>query len=417
MRFLDPFVNLANPEKLAERLVEVFADWDVTLDEAREAVRLGYEEDARAKDDIRAEGRRALEYMETHGIKGVVLAGRPYHIDPEVHHGIPEMITQLGMAVLSEDAVADRPRVERPLRVLDQWSYHSRLYEAAAMVREQPDLQLVQLNSFGCGLDAVTTDQVQEILERAGDVYTTLKIDEVSNLGAARIRLRSLKAATAERGASQEIITYDPVAKGERFPTFDKEARKNHTLYAPQMAPIHFRLLVPVLRRAGFNVELLEHASAEDVEVGLRYVNNDVCYPAVMVVGQLINAFLTGGADPDNSSVVITQTGGMCRATNYAGMLRKGWRTPASPRYRCSRSACRGWRTARGSRSPRAWCTGRSRRSWSATCCRTCCCGRDPTRGCPAAPTPYIGSGTPSRPSSSPGAGRGRWGGGSATAG
>lgn len=324
VRFLDPFVNLANPEKLAERLVEVFADWDVTLDEAREAVRLGYEEDARAKDDIRAEGRRALEYMETHGIKGVVLAGRPYHIDPEVHHGIPEMITQLGMAVLSEDAVADRPRVERPLRVLDQWSYHSRLYEAAAMVREQPDLQLVQLNSFGCGLDAVTTDQVQEILERAGDVYTTLKIDEVSNLGAARIRLRSLKAATAERGASQEIITYDPVAKGERFPTFDKEARKNHTLYAPQMAPIHFRLLVPVLRRAGFNVELLEHASAEDVEVGLRYVNNDVCYPAVMVVGQLINAFLTGGANPDNSSVVITQTGGMCRATNYAGMLRKG---------------------------------------------------------------------------------------------
>ncbi len=324
VRFLDPFLNLANPDKLPQRLVEVFADWDGTIDEAREAVRLGYEEDAQVRADILAEGRRALEYMETHGLKGVVLAGRPYHVDPEVHHGIPEMITQLGMVVLSEDAVADRPRVERPLRVLDQWSYHSRLYEAAAMVREQPDLQLVQLNSFGCGLDAVTTDQVQEILERSGDVYTTLKIDEVSNLGAARIRLRSLKAATAERGASTEIVTYDPVAKGERFPVFDENARKNHTIYAPQMAPIHFRLLAPVLRRAGYNIELLEHASATDVEVGLRYVNNDVCYPAVMVIGQLINAFLEGGADPDNSSVVITQTGGMCRATNYAGMLRKG---------------------------------------------------------------------------------------------
>ncbi len=324
VRFLDPFLNLAMPDKLAERLVEVFADWDVTLDEAREAVRLGYEEDARAKADIREEGRRALDYMATRGVRGIVLAGRPYHVDPEIHHGIPEMINQLGMVVLSEDAVADQPRLERPLRVRDQWSYHSRLYEAAAMVRSEPQLQLVQLNSFGCGLDAVTTDQVQEILERASDVYTVLKIDEVSNLGAARIRLRSLKAAVAERRTSAEIVTYDPAAKGERFPVFDRAARKAHTIYAPQMAPVHFRLLMPVFRRAGYNVELLEHASPQDVEVGLRYVNNDVCYPAIMVIGQLINAFADGGADPDNSSVIITQTGGMCRATNYAGMLRKG---------------------------------------------------------------------------------------------
>ena len=324
VRYLDPFVNLANPAKLAERLVEAFEDWGVTPEEAAEAVRLGFEEDARVKADIVAEGRRALDYMAEHDVKGIVLAGRPYHVDPEVNHGIPEMITQLGMVVLSEDAVADVPRVQRPLRVLDQWSYHSRLYEAAGMVRVEPDLQLVQLNSFGCGLDAVTTDQVQEILEAAGDVYTVLKIDEVSNLGAARIRLRSLRAATAERRASASIVTHDPAAKPERYPVFTKEARKKHTIYAPQMAPIHFKLLVPVMQRMGYDVKLLEHASREDVEVGLQYVNNDVCYPAIMVIGQLVNAYVSGVADPENSSVVITQTGGMCRATNYAGMLRKG---------------------------------------------------------------------------------------------
>nr|NLI50164.1 activase [Propionibacterium sp.] len=323
VRYLDPFVNLANPEKLAERLVEIFESWDVTPEEAREAVRLGYEEDQRFKEDVRAEGRRALQYMVDHGCKGIVLAGRPYHVDPEINHGIPEIINQLGMVVLSEDAITDVPRLERPLRVRDQWAYHTRLYEAAAFVRSEPALQLVQLNSFGCGIDAVTTDQVQEILEAADDVYTVLKIDEVSNLGAATIRLRSLKAATAERRPSAEVTTFDAEPAGA-WPVYTKQARREHTLYAPQMAPIHFRLLQPVFQRLGYRVELLEHASKDDTECGLKYVNNDVCYPAIMVIGQLINKFETGGGDPDNSSVVITQTGGMCRATNYAGMLRKG---------------------------------------------------------------------------------------------
>jgi len=325
VRYLDPFVNLGRPDKLAERLVELFEDFDVTPEEAREAVRLGFEEDQRYKEDVRAEGRRALAYMAEHGVKGIVLAGRPYHVDPEINHGIPEMINSLGMVVLSEDAIVDVPRLERPLRVRDQWAYHTRLYEAAAAVRHEPTLQLVQLNSFGCGIDAVTTDQVQEILEAADDVYTVLKIDEVSNLGAATIRLRSLKAAAEERRASAEIDTAEPaVARGAHFPTFTKEARASHTIYAPQMAPIHFRLLMPVFQRLGYNVQLLEHAGKDDVECGLKFVNNDVCYPAIMVIGQLINVFATGQGDPDNSSVIITQTGGMCRATNYAGMLRKG---------------------------------------------------------------------------------------------
>jgi len=365
IRYLDPMVNLDNPENLAKRLVEIFADWHVTPEEAAEAVQAGYEELDRFHEDVRAEGDRALQYMAENGVRGIVLAGRPYHIDPEINHGIPEAITKLGMVVLSEDALTSGMRhthLQRPIRVMDQWPYHTRLYEAAAQVRATADLNLVQLNSFGCGVDAITTDEVQEILESAGDVYTVIKIDEVSNLGAATIRLRSLLAAMAERADDHtddhtdharapfpirhvatlahpqaqerpDVDDVDPIPMVE-VPdrvAFTEAMREDHTIFAPQMAPIHFRMLGPIFNRFGYHVRILEHASTEDVECGLKFVNNDACFPAIMVIGQLINAFLDGSADPDHSSVLITQTGGMCRATNYVGMLRKGLRQAGFP--------------------------------------------------------------------------------------
>jgi activator of 2-hydroxyglutaryl-CoA dehydratase/predicted nucleotide-binding protein (sugar kinase/HSP70/actin superfamily) len=322
VRFLAPMLNLDDATKLAERLVEVFADFDVTLAEAKAAVAAGFAEDAAAKADIRAEGQRALKYLADHDLKGIVLAGRPYHVDPEVHHGIPSLINSLGMGVFTEDSILDPGQLalERPIRVRDQWAYHTRLYEAAASVVQRPDLHLVQLTSFGCGVDAITTDQVAEILARADEVYTLLKIDEVSNLGAATIRLRSMAAAAAERTSSATVSTFGPLAERRLF---DEDARDTHTIYAPQMAPMHFRLVVPVLRKIGLNVELLEKADREDVEVGLKYVNNDACFPAIMIVGQLVNKIESGQADPDRTSLAITQTGGMCRATNYVALLRK----------------------------------------------------------------------------------------------
>ena len=507
VRMLSPFLNLADPATLAERLVEVFADWGVTLPEARRAVAAGFAEDAAFKADVRAEGRRALRWMEDNGRKGIVLAGRPYHIDPEINHGVPDVINTLGLAVLSEDSLlpepdaaaaeaadtaettgqagkseetgdvgkASRPgkaepegrpaRLARPkkpkktdwaaiarqagsspgtdqtpdpgdgaehavatgalsravaalrrrvdelrpdpqapadwsdvtgvglptpkpvatqgvtgrLRVRDQWAYHSRLYQAAELVTTRDDLELVQLNSFGCGVDALTTDQVQEILESAGGVYTSLKIDEVSNLGAATIRLRSLAAASearaAERaaqaeeadGAVDDAVEIDTTAPAERSaarttergearaaeeasdrgeaggavggrelpgatsPVFTEAMRATHTILMPQMSPVHFRPLEPLMRRLGYQVELLESATRDDLEVGLRYVNNDACFPAIMVIGQLIGAFTDGSHDPDSCVVAISQTGGICRATNYAAMLRKGLREAGYP--------------------------------------------------------------------------------------
>ncbi|MDO5671569.1 MAG: acyl-CoA dehydratase activase-related protein [Actinomycetaceae bacterium] len=381
VRFLNPFFNLANPDHLATRLVEVFSDWNVTLPEAKAALAAGFEEDAAFKAEVMAKGDEALRYMVENNVRGIVLAGRPYHLDPEVNHGIPEVINGLGMAVLTEDSMVRPGTLERPLRVRDQWAYHSRLYEAAGTVGTTPYLSLVQLVSFGCGVDAVTADQVQEILEGAHDVYTGLKIDEVSNLGAARIRLRSLAAALEERKAgqaalnganalgneleSEEIYTYPagrdketplglrgeqytnhPESKvligaeaglkatghGHVYPRYTKEMREaGYTILVPQMAPIQFRLAAPVMQRFGYNVQLLEHASKEDIELGLKYVNNDACYPAIVVIGQLMNRILKGEVDANKCVVAISQTGGMCRATNYAGLLRKALRDAGLP--------------------------------------------------------------------------------------
>ena len=506
VRYMHPYFNLANHELMVDRILEEFAWADVTREEVETAVKAAYAEDKVFKHDVQQEGLTALAYMKEHNCRGIVLAGRPYHIDPEINHGIPETICSLGMVVLSEDSicelqpgeklnlteflsegeadprsknaarfrhVGDRTVTKMPLRVTNQWAYHSRLYAAAHFVASYPGLELVQLNSFGCGLDAITTDQVAEILADKADVYTLLKIDEVSNLGAAKIRLRSLKAAVEEREANkareaaaakamedqqaaaeraaeeakvkaesdleaakaalaeaqaaveaaqkkvdaEAQAVHDAVkasqtstAKavqgpkpngfrktGPTAPTpgrqilldstmaanpkltkamreaskraaerdlqaaaankngtsdgttgvtnaknakksghnnatmsryahrekFVKDMKKNYTIVGPQMSPIHMSLVEAVIRSGGYKFDILKHASRGDVETGLKYVNNDACYPAIMVVGQLIDAILEGKYDPEHVALAITQTGGMCRATNYFGLIRK----------------------------------------------------------------------------------------------
>ena len=519
VRYMHPYFNLANHELMVDRIVEEFAWANVTREEAETAVKAAYAEDKVFKHDVQQEGLTALAYMKEHNCRGIVLAGRPYHIDPEINHGIPETICSLGMVVLSEDSicelqpgeklnlteflsegeadprsknaagfrhVGDRTVTKMPLRVTNQWAYHSRLYAAAHFVASYPGLELVQLNSFGCGLDAITTDQVAEILADKADVYTLLKIDEVSNLGAAKIRLRSLKAAVEEREANKArmakaalatsdesgsaesdaprnaahaaaqaaarkaqeqaesdlataqaalaeaqaaVVAAEAKVKaadrpvdaadagsdaaapanapkstgfrktGSKAPTpgrqvlldatmaanpkltkamrdaskraakrdiadvrlaalgdgttndaanaksksaksksghnnatmsryahrekFVKDMKKDYTIVAPQMSPIHFSLVESVIRSGGYKFDILKHASREDVETGLKYVNNDACYPAIMVIGQLIDAILEGKYDPDKVCLAITQTGGMCRATNYFGLIRK----------------------------------------------------------------------------------------------
>ena len=323
VELISPFLSLADPDKLAERLAEVFADDDVTVDETGRAIAKGLEEDKAFHDEIRKMGEDALAYMAEHNVPGIVLAGRPYHVDPEIHHGIPEMVNSLGMAVLTEDSVAHlgADLLERPLRVRDQWMFHSRLYQAAAFAGTRPDLELVQLNSFGCGLDAITTDQVREILAARDRIYTTLKIDEVSNLGAARIRMRSLQAASKERASHNRKLVTHPLSD-DRVP-FTKEMKATHTILVPQLAPYQTSIAEAALRASGYQVEVLKQASRRNIDYGLSVVNNDACFPAIVVIGQLVSALKSGKYDLDHTTLFLTQTGGMCRATNYIGLLRK----------------------------------------------------------------------------------------------
>ena len=320
--FLFPFMNLNDISSCKKQLAKVFEKYDISKNEIDKACDKAFSEVAKFKADIRQKGEETLRWLEENDERAIVLAGRPYHIDPEINHGIPDMIVSLGFAVLTEDSIAHLGNLKRDIRVVDQWAYHTRLYESAAEVIKNQRLELIQLNSFGCGLDAVTTDQVQEILQSHERIYTSLKIDEVSNLGTAKIRVRSLKAAVKERNVNhfvpQKLCDYTIT----RVP-FTRTEKKRHTIIFPQMSPVHFKLFEAVLNNNGYNAVLLEKVEPEDIEMGLKSVNNDACYPSIIVTGQLVNAFVSGKCDPEDTSVMITQTGGGCRATNYIAFIRK----------------------------------------------------------------------------------------------
>ncbi len=382
VEYLAPFIPYDNKRELKRRLYEVVSEQreadaaaghgrvrgpHITRAEIDEAVNVAWEADEEFKELVRRRGDEVLEWMEKNDRHGIVLAGRPYHNDPEINHAIPELVNGFGFAVLTEDSVAHKMTPERPIRVVDQWMYHARLYRAARFVASRNDLDLIQLNSFGCGLDALTTDEVQEILEASGKIYTCLKIDEVSNLGAARIRVRSLMAALKEQRFELERDTAAGLAKEEepvgvrmadgsleharatdlsrRVPIYRKASSAafekvrytkemqdaGYTILCPQMSPIHFDLVEPVLRSYGYNIVLLPSVDHKAVDTGLKYVNNDICYPSILVCGQLISAVISGEYDLSRTAVLISQTGGGCRATNYISLIRKALRDAGHP--------------------------------------------------------------------------------------
>ncbi len=323
VRYIRPFIAFTDEKTVSERLVRLCKEeWDIPEKDVRDAVFVAWAEQLKAKADIRAEGQRLLDVLERTGDKGIVLAGRPYHIDPEVNHGIPELITSYGLAVFTEDSLPLDFTPERPLRVVDQWVYHSRLYSAAEFVCKRRDLELIQLNSFGCGLDAVTSDQVNEILENSGKLYTLLKIDEVANLGAVRIRIRSLISAMNMRQEQNIVAEAKPVAYHRK--EFTKQMYEDgYTILAPQMSPIHFDILEPVFRKHGYNIVILDNDNRTAIDTGLKYVNNDACYPSITVVGQIMDAVLSGKYNTDKLAIIMAQTGGCCRASNYVSFIRR----------------------------------------------------------------------------------------------
>ena len=324
VRFLNPFMSFTNKKVLSKRLEEIFMEeFDIPVSEVRAAADAAWQELANTREEMKKKGEEVIAYLKKTGKRGIVLAGRPYHVDPEINHGIPELINSYGLAVLTEDSVAHLAKVERPLIVMDQWMYHSRLYAAANYVKTTDNLDLIQLNSFGCGLDAVTTDCVSDILTKSGKIYTCLKIDEVNNLGAARIRVRSLLAAIRVREMRGTDKNREVVPANYKRTVFTKEMRKDYTILCPQMSPIHFELLQPAFRAAGYNLVVLDNDNRTAINAGLKFVNNDACYPSLMVVGQIMDAVMSGKYDMTRTAVLISQTGGGCRASNYIGFIRR----------------------------------------------------------------------------------------------
>ena len=316
VQFLNPFISLRDRRKLPRRLNEVFPR--IQKLEIEKACKYAYWALDEFKAEMRKRGEKAIGQLKKTDQKAVILCGRPYHLDKEINHGIPELITSLGLGVLTLDAIPQNFDVENPLRVLDQWTYHSRLYRAAEYVADKNDIGLVQLNSFGCGLDAITTDQVHDILLHYGKIHTLLKIDEVNNLGAVKIRMRSLIETIENRSRSKAS---DDEINGPVL--FTEEDRKKHTILMPQMSPIHFSLISELLQDLGFNLQILDDIGPDVIQLGLKYVNNDACYPSMFVVGQFMEAVKSGKYDTDNLSLLISQTGGACRASNYVGLIRK----------------------------------------------------------------------------------------------
>lgn len=318
VKLLHPFLPLHAPKALHGQLKKIFKPMGISSSEIQSAMYAGEAAERAYKASLYQETTRILREIKEKHLIGIVLAGRPYHVDPAVNHSIPDLINQLGMAVLSEDGVSMVGGEFPELRVMNQWTWHSRLYKAADYVTRHAHLELVELNSFGCGLDAVVTDQVQEIMEKRGRLYTCLKIDQSLNLGAVRIRLRSLKAAIQER--VQESTEAAPI----HYPkaTFTEDMKKDFTILAPEMSPIHFPLIEAAARSQGYHVKVLSPVHG-DIDMGLSCVNNDACYPAIITIGSLMRALKSGEYDLNKVAVMLSQTGGMCRASNYIGFLHK----------------------------------------------------------------------------------------------
>ena len=315
-----PFFSFESKEILKKTILEEFEKFDISEEEVQNALDLAWEERLNFRKDLKNKALEIIKDLEKTGKTGVVLCGRPYHCDKEIHHGIPNIINSFGIAVLTGDAVASISSLDEELRVVDQWTYHSRLYRAAAYVGKSNCLELIELNSFSCGIDAVTTDQVAEILANHGKVHTLLKIDEISNLGAVKIRIRSLLAALDYK---KKVLKKNIKKKIEyKKAKFTKNMKKDYTILAPQMAPMHFKLISVAFKQEGYNLEILPETK-EALDYGLQYVNNDACYPSILVIGELISALKSGKYDLNKTAVMISQTGGSCRATNYLGFLKK----------------------------------------------------------------------------------------------
>jgi len=319
IEFVSPIVDMSKPETITTGIFNSFERYGVTRGEAEAAVRSGLAAQNDFRRDIRRKGEETLERVRS-GERGIVLSGMPYHIDPEINHGIAGIICEEGFHVLTEDSIAHLGDIDG-LRVNTIWAFASRRYAAAKAAAAIPLLDMIHLNSFGCGVDSVSVEQVEEILTAGGKIPTILKIDDVANLGAARIRVRSLKAALAARdGDKRAAARQNPPQR----PMFTRQDACTHTIIIPAMTPIREQGLLDVaLNAMGYRTVYLTFTLGK-ADIGLQYVNNDFCHMMFDYVGQLVDALRSGDYDLDHVGVMMMESCSFnCRGCNYIPIVRK----------------------------------------------------------------------------------------------
>lgn len=279
---------------------------------------------AEVRETIRTRAGRIMGQAEAAGRLLIVLAGRPYHADPLVNHGIAGILTGLGADIVTEAGIPVNGAGFENVRVVTQWAYPNRIYHAADWVASQgPMVQMVLINSFGCGPDAVVIDEVRELLEAGGKPLTLIKVDEMSSPGSVRLRLRSMiasLAASPESAAGPAGRSAPSVRRP--FVRFGRQDR-DRTIWAPYFSEDYAPYLPAVLKNAGYRFNILPRPDKRSVELGLQFASNDICYPGTIVIGDIIKALRTKQFKPDEIAIGITQTGGQCRASNYISLIRK----------------------------------------------------------------------------------------------
>lgn len=316
-----PVINFSNGHLLEKQIVDYLHTLGVSKKKAKDA----FVQAVKAQECyVRSVRQKALEILEGSRKAGrmtILLAGRPYHTDPLVQHKLSEMIASLGVDVISDDIVrGDTVTNAGDTYLVKQWAYMNRIVKSGQWAAEQGNnVHFVQMTSFGCGPDSFIQDEIRDIQKRHHKPFTLLKIDDVSNIGSLKLRVRSLvESLKGEGGSSLE-------ERGEVLPqtkVFKNEDRHRKIL-APFMTEYLTPILRPVLQLIGYDVEVLPMSDETSAELGLKFANNEVCYPATLIVGDIIKALQSGKYDLSNTAVAMSQTGGQCRATNYAGLIKR----------------------------------------------------------------------------------------------
>lgn len=314
-----PPISFKNTRLLKKQLYRYMKTFDVNEHTVKKAFKAAIHEQKLTKKRLQDRARTLIRKAEEKNLPLLVLAGRPYHIDKLINHGIPELISDLGAIVIPEDSIPDLNKITLfDVNVLSQWAYTNRLYATAKWISQHPRAQIVQINSFGCGPDAVSVDEVRDILVENDKLHTLVKVDEVFNIGAVKIRLRSMLEALRHKKITPNriFVARKKLEKGVQF-------SKEKTILVPHFSRFYSSLTPALFKGLNINIKVLPLQDSDSVDYGIKNINNEICYPAVLIAGDIIKAYQKHKYDVKNTVVLMTQTGGQCRASNYINLIRK----------------------------------------------------------------------------------------------